>query len=225
MTTQQTDGSSITTNDLAGWLDDQGHERWWTVDGDPLLMGRLDFPCPGDELAEELRSRNGRLVIIKRPGSAEEEKTLVHDEHSAASKGRAGATVDIGHFVECLGRDKALYLRWEDEPAESVWMLIEDSETTESVRSEITVGAGARFDAPRVLLPTVEDVRYVKRFLDETAESINGRVGDRLAALLTSFHQKSPDLIDAKSTADRLAKDFQLALVVDGIAGSTSDGM
>jgi len=37
--------------------------------------------------------------------------------------------------------------------------------------------------APRVLSPTRDDLRYVKRFLDESAEVCNRRIGERLAEL------------------------------------------
>ena len=45
----------LPTDALATWIEEQGTATWWSVDGDPLLMERLDLPCPGDELASELR--------------------------------------------------------------------------------------------------------------------------------------------------------------------------
>ncbi len=58
----------IRSDALADWIDRQGEDRWWTVDGDPLLTGRIAFPCPGDELAAELRRINRRLLIRVRNG-------------------------------------------------------------------------------------------------------------------------------------------------------------
>src|SRR5438094_670211 len=33
--------NKIASSELAAWLEQQGTDRWWTVDGDPLLTGRL----------------------------------------------------------------------------------------------------------------------------------------------------------------------------------------
>src|SRR3954468_24859301 len=54
----------IPSPELAIWLEQQGEDRWWNVDGDPLLTGRLTFPCPADELAAELR-RIGRPLLVQ----------------------------------------------------------------------------------------------------------------------------------------------------------------
>ena len=63
-------------------------------------------------------------------------------------------------------------------------------------------------EAPRLLIPTRDDVRYVKRFLDETAESINSRIMTRLAELLTTFHTDNPDLFDCQQVVNKLSRDF-----------------
>ena len=54
----------VAAGELAAWLEQQGEDRWWTVDGDPLLTGRLAFPCPADELAPELR-KIGRPLLVQ----------------------------------------------------------------------------------------------------------------------------------------------------------------
>src|SRR5436190_5148789 len=56
----------ISSAELAVWVERQGLDRWWNVDGDPLLTGRVPFPCPGDELAEELRRINRDLLVRDR---------------------------------------------------------------------------------------------------------------------------------------------------------------
>jgi hypothetical protein len=54
---------------LADWIDSQP-DQWWSVDGDPLLTGKVDFPCPGDELAPALRKIGKDLLLYDRtPGS------------------------------------------------------------------------------------------------------------------------------------------------------------
>ncbi|MFO0929604.1 MAG: hypothetical protein U0736_21670, partial [Gemmataceae bacterium] len=57
---------TVSSAALAEWLERQGVDRWWTVDGDPLLTGRLSFPCPADELAAELRRVNRTLLVQDR---------------------------------------------------------------------------------------------------------------------------------------------------------------
>jgi hypothetical protein len=52
----------IKPTDLAQWLE-QEPDTWWFVDGDFRLTGKLDLPCPGDELAEALRSYHKDLFV------------------------------------------------------------------------------------------------------------------------------------------------------------------
>lgn len=78
---------------------------------------------------------------------------------------------------------------------------------------------GGRVPTDCRLAPTTEDIRYVKRFLAETATSINQRIGLRLAELLTAFHQQDPDLYDAQEKADEISRQFALALSVNAHTG------
>jgi hypothetical protein len=57
---------TIASPELAAWLVGQGTDRWWNVDGDPLLTGRLSFPCPADELAADLRRIDRALLVQDR---------------------------------------------------------------------------------------------------------------------------------------------------------------
>ena len=52
----------ISSEELARWLDNQP-ETWWLVDGDPLLTSKIGFPCPSDELADELRQIGKNIII------------------------------------------------------------------------------------------------------------------------------------------------------------------
>src|SRR5438477_562858 len=54
----------IESSQLAEWLVKQGKDRWWNIDGDALLTGRLSFPVPGDELAAELL-RVKRVLLVQ----------------------------------------------------------------------------------------------------------------------------------------------------------------
>ena len=74
-------------------------------------------------------------------------------------------------------------------------------------------------DAPQILAPTRSDLIYLRRFLDETANVCNRRIGERLAELLTTIDTQSPALFDAKEMADRVASIFRLPLQVAGATG------
>jgi hypothetical protein len=136
----------IPSPELATWLEQQGGDRWWTVDGDPLLTGRVSFPCPVDELAAELRKINRPLLVL-----AKEE-----------DKGAAGQTVGADKLDQIVrrltenasvpgqpqmprgGEDRLLYLCWRGRPYE--WLLLEDSQTAEQMRvaDRATTTEGAR---------------------------------------------------------------------------------
>jgi hypothetical protein len=71
----------------------------------------------------------------------------------------------------------------------------------------------------QVLAPIRDDIRYLKRFLDETAERSNGRIGQRLAELLTAIQAADPGLFVPQETADAVTRTFGLALTVTGVEG------
>ena len=73
--------------------------------------------------------------------------------------------------------------------------------------------------ADRRLSPTTEDLRYVKRFLAETATHTNQRVGRRLAALLEGFHAADPGLFDAQATANAVSRRFAFSVTINGHPG------
>lgn len=116
----------INAEDLARWLEQQGHYVYWTVDGDPLLGGRLSFPCPSDELAAELRRIDKPLRVV-RPHTA------------PAKEGKPVPTLDDFVDESDLGT-RVLELRWEECDDDETWILIEDEETSESVLHEMRSG-------------------------------------------------------------------------------------
>ena len=71
-------------------------------------------------------------------------------------------------------------------------------------------------DAPKVLVPTRVDVRYVKRFLDETVDLINREVAARLASLLTTLHSADHGLFDPDAKAQIVADSFGVDITVAG---------
>jgi len=52
----------IPSREVAQWLDSQP-DSWWMVGQDDLLISRINFPCPSDELAEVLREVDKNLTI------------------------------------------------------------------------------------------------------------------------------------------------------------------
>src|SRR5436309_12319138 len=96
----------LRSTELAKWLEQQPADRWWTVDGDPLLTGRLSFPCPGDELAAELRKINKLLLV-----SAKEEMTDAHGQLIPAEK--LDKLVELAPYrLADLSNLELRYYRW-----------------------------------------------------------------------------------------------------------------
>jgi hypothetical protein len=73
--------------------------------------------------------------------------------------------------------------------------------------------------APRLLAPTRADLNYLKRFLDETADDCNQRIGTRLAQLLTTVQSAAPALAAPQTLADKITAIFRQVLQVAGTAG------
>lgn len=102
---------TVSAASLAEWIERQPR-RWWVVDGDPLLMSLVDFPCPSDELAPAIRNI-GKLLLIqgKTPNSGE------------------GGEVGVDKLDELCDtgdrhQQKTLLLSWEDSDVD--WLLVED---------------------------------------------------------------------------------------------------
>lgn len=79
--------------------------------------------------------------------------------------------------------------------------------------------SGRWVDKERLLSPGEEDLRYVKRFLTESAEESNRRIVHRLSELLTELHEKDPSLFDAKDRAALLARTFRRSVEIHGERG------
>jgi hypothetical protein len=124
----------ISSSELAAWLEKQGEDRYWYVDGDPLLTGRLSFPCPGDELATELRKINRQLLVQAKEDDAGARGQVIDvvKLDSAVAKFRENhrLTGPTPRWAE----DRVLYLCWSGSPHE--WLLVEDSATTAQNRAD-----------------------------------------------------------------------------------------
>jgi hypothetical protein len=122
----------VASSDLADWLERQGTDIWWSVDGDPSLIWRISLPCPADVLRR-----------INRP-------LLVRDLNNAPmARGQNITARELNQLVSYFGddvpcavsgprpgeeEDRVFYLAWPDRGDE--WMLIEDRRTTEEERRE-----------------------------------------------------------------------------------------
>jgi hypothetical protein len=120
--------------ELAAWLEGQGTDRWWNVDGDPLLTGRLSFPCPADELAAELRRINRTLLVQdrRRLPSGRGEQIVASDLDGLAT--RLGENIQTNGAEPAWAKNRLFFLCWEDRGDE--WLLVEDEETTERSRAD-----------------------------------------------------------------------------------------
>ncbi|HKI34999.1 MAG TPA: hypothetical protein VKA46_24295 [Gemmataceae bacterium] len=105
---------SLSAATLADWVENQP-ERWWFVDGDPVLTGEVYFPCPSDELASLLRKVGGRLLLYdKTPGS-----------HARGEEVGADRLDDLCDTTDNF-QQKTLVLCWDN--ADIDWLLVEDKE-------------------------------------------------------------------------------------------------
>jgi len=115
--------------ELAKWVEAQGLDCWWNVDGDPLLTGLVSFPCPGDELVTELRRLNRPLLVQVDKADARGEPIDAGRIDGVVSRLREAFTLRPGAPEPRWANDRFLYLCWKGSPVE--WMLVEDSVATQ----------------------------------------------------------------------------------------------
>ncbi len=126
----------LQAKELAAWIEKQGTDRWWNVDGDPLLTGRLDFPCPGDELAAELRKIDRLLLVQDKQKRSNATGQEIHGDEIDTVVDRLENNVQItGNRKPHWLKDRLLYLCWKGSRNE--WLLVEDEETTERTQDDL----------------------------------------------------------------------------------------
>jgi hypothetical protein len=103
---------TLSAASLAGWIESQP-ETWWSVDGDPLLTGTVDFPCPSDELAPAIRKEGKDLLLYDRTPASR-----AHGEPIAGEK--------LDGLADRNNRRRAriFLLNWIDSDID--WLLVED---------------------------------------------------------------------------------------------------
>jgi hypothetical protein len=126
----------IPSRELATWLEQQGVDRWWNVDGDPLLTGNISFPSPADEVAAELRRIDRPLLV-----QAKKDDKAAKGQLAGKTKldELVGTFADNFHIpssgtIPAWANDRLFYLCWKGSAYE--WLLAEDSETTEQMRDD-----------------------------------------------------------------------------------------
>lgn len=124
----------IHSSELGRWVEQQGTDRWWNVDGDPLLTGRLTFPCPADELAAELRALDRPLLVQAKSAEARGQSI----DHTQLD-GLVARFFEVVHAQDRQyppwAGDRFFYLCWKGAPHE--WVLAEDSVTTRENQADV----------------------------------------------------------------------------------------
>ncbi len=110
----------ISSAELAKWIEEQ-KDLWWYVDGDPLLMSKLDFSCPSEELAAELKKQESHLMVF----DGSEASTANGSTISAADLDKLANT---DNYYEA----RNFMMSWVSEAGEVFqWLLAEDPNAIE----------------------------------------------------------------------------------------------
>jgi hypothetical protein len=72
----------------------------------------------------------------------------------------------------------------------------------------------------RVLRITKRDIVYTKKFLSESGQQVNERIGKRLETLLDGLHRDNPALFDARNMAGRVSRQLGFSITVNGNVGT-----
>ena len=122
--------------ELASWLELQDPERWWNVDGDPLLTGRLTFPCPAKTVAAQMRNIGRPLLLQAKKDDSEAKGQVIGRDKLDAVVDRLANNIHLirGEDTPPWSEDRILYLCWKGSINE--WLLAEDSETTALLSEE-----------------------------------------------------------------------------------------
>ncbi len=90
---------------------------------------------------------------------------------------------------------------------------------TGSDAAKLKMVVKSNVDSSRILTPTRHDIIYVKRFLSETAQSVNRRIGTRLADVLTALHSDNPALFDSLDRASAISRELGFSVTINGSVG------
>jgi hypothetical protein len=108
----------ISSREVANWLDSQPG-TWWVIDGDFSLIGKVDFPCPNDELAEALRELDKNIIIYTN-------KTVDLQEGRQISARELPLLADTQNRYQ----NRDYFASWEG--SDNEWILTEDKDSAEA---------------------------------------------------------------------------------------------
>lgn len=128
---------NLSTTELAAWVEQQGPNTWWSIDGDTYLTSRVSSPCRGDELAAVLRRVNRQLLVSTRDPGAAGQQITSHDLDRVADRvGNSIHQINPGLPKPAWADDRCFTLCWTGETED--WFLMEDSETTRAFKDVVT---------------------------------------------------------------------------------------
>jgi hypothetical protein len=128
----------ISSAELATWVERQGAEKWWSVDGDPYLVSRLSGFCRSDELATVLRRAN-RCLLVWDPQlreTATGQCITANELDGLLTRPSPAVFEALGQPVPKWATNRFFWVCWKGETNE--WTLSEDPETTEAFRDVVT---------------------------------------------------------------------------------------
>ena len=96
---------SVSVEEVASWLDANGADKLWTVDGETRLGRTVNLPCYGAELASAFRALGGDVTVVG-DGVAED------------------AGLEAFLFDDDGGR--AFAMTWSTHGQDDIWVLTED---------------------------------------------------------------------------------------------------
>jgi uncharacterized protein (DUF433 family) len=120
---------TIDAGELATWLERQGADLWWSVDGDPLLMGDVSLPCPAPDLADAIRRINRPLLVLCDEPGANGETIVAADLDRVALKDNEG--------------NRVLTMSWANGAREQEWVLLGDRDAARVGSSVLRRAAGS----------------------------------------------------------------------------------
>ncbi|HVA46509.1 MAG TPA: hypothetical protein VNH11_09055 [Pirellulales bacterium] len=114
--------------------------------------------------------------------------------------------------------------QWRFEPMNLIWQIRHTAVhnvgvITNSDAVKMRLWTKENVDAPQILAPTRRDLNHLKRFLDDTANVCNARIGERLAELLTAVYTPTDSFATPQQLADRVAAVFRLPMQIAGAKG------
>ena len=130
----------LPSTELAKWVEAQGPDCWWNVEGDPLLTGLVSFPSLGGELAAELRRLDRPLLVQSKSPDAKGQRIDEAQINGLVTRLRDAFTMRPGAQEPIWANDRVLDLCWKSSPVS--WLLVEDSESKQDSLDDAAVAAG-----------------------------------------------------------------------------------